>query len=292
MMIKKTLTIVYSSILLTYAQAQMPQDKDFDGVPDALDLCKETPFLNVVDENGCTTNILILPFETEGKNIITTLGYGFNTNEDLQSRATQKTTKLRVSYYQNTWSFTLQSGYYTDDLEEGFLDTIIRVQKRIRLQPKFALNIGAGLRLPTYHFNGNKIDGIFYSSLHYYPTETLSFFTGYNYTKIGDKPIGTIVVDGFEHQNDDDSDGTFEGVQDKHKFYLGSGYFFTDNFYINLVYSIERSKFIGEHNIQEVSSTIYYKINKNWFTTLFYKREPWDSDLHENLLFSIGYSIW
>jgi len=277
MMIKKVIPIIYIVFFILQIEASPMEDHDFDGVPNNLDKCQDTPFLNMVDKNGCTTNILILPFETEAKNIITTIGYGYSTNEDLMSRATQNNTKLRVSYYQNAWSFTLQGGYYTDGVESGTLDTILRVQKRIRLKTNFALNVGVGVRLPTYEHDGNKLDGLAYASLHYYPSSSLSFFGGYTFTKIGDTPI--VVAD-------------FEEIQNKHKYYLGTGYFFTDNFYINIVYSTERSKFVGEHYIQELSTTLYYKLNNHWFTTLYYKREPFDGDLHENLLFSIGYSIW
>ena len=295
MMIKKLVIIAYVGLFfIMHIQASPINDNDFDGVPDNLDKCQNTPFLNMVDKDGCTTNILILPFETEAKNIITTIGYGYSTNEDLMSRVTQNNTKLRVSYYQNTWSFTLQGGYYTDGVDRGSLDTVLRVQKRIRLKTNMALNLGAGLRLPTYDYDGNKHDILAYTSLHYYPTSSLSLFGGYNFTKIGDEAIGPIIIDGFTNQvaNDNDEGETFEGIQDKHRLYIGTGYFFADNFYINFVYSIEQSKFVGEHYIQELSSTLYYKFNKHWFATFYYKREPFDDDLHENLLFSVGYSIW
>jgi len=286
------MTTVSMALYMLTIQTQAMDDQDFDGVPDHLDECQDTPFLNMVDKNGCTTNILILPFETESKNIIATIGYGESTNEDLMSRSTQRNTKLRLSYYQNAWSFTLQSGYYDDGTKSGTLDTILRVQKRIRVNRQIALNVGLGLRLPTYQYDGNKLDGIAYASLYYYPTYSLSLFTGYNYTKIGDEPLGPIIVDGFVNQVVLDDEEGFQGIQDKHKFYLGVGYFFTDNFYANLIYSVERSKFIGEHHIQELSSTLYYRIDKHWFTTLYYKREPFDDDLHENILFSVGYSLW
>jgi len=289
MMIKQIQTILYIGMFFTYMQAANIEDQDFDGVPDSLDECANTPFLNVVNQKGCTTDILLLPFETDSKNFIATLGYGYSTNEDLMSRADQKNTKLKLSYYQNSWSFTLQSGYYSDGMDSGTLDTVLRVQKRILPHPKFAINLGAGVRLPTYNFEGNRVDGLAYASLHYYPTKSLSFFTGASFTKIGDDAVMPSVE---ELADSDNENATFRGLQDKYKFYIGSGYFFTDNFYVNIVYSEEQSKFVGEHHIQELASTLYYKINTNWFTTLYYKREPWDNDLHDNFLFSIGYSLW
>ena len=292
MMIKQLFLL--STILLTMGISEGIQDQDFDGVPDNIDKCKDTPFLNVVDKTGCTTTMLTLPFETEKESLTLTLGYGYSTNEDLINRDVQHNTKLKASYYRNNWSYTLQTGYYTHNTDDGTLDTIVRVQKRIKLDPKFVLSMGTGLRLPTYDFEGNKVDGLLYGSLHYYPTSSLSFFTGYNYTYIGDNEIPTITSE--TPSGDTDKDGNekepYEGLQNTHKFYIGTGYFFTDNFYINILYSDESSKFVSEHHIRAFSSSIYYKINKKWFTTLYYKREVLDEDLHDNLLFSIGYTLW
>jgi len=292
MMIKQLLIV--STILLTLGRAEGIQDKDLDGVPDNIDECQDTPFLNQVDKTGCTTSILTLPFETEKESLTMTLGYGFSTNEDLIDRESQHNTKLKISYYSNNWSYTLQTGYYTHNLHDGSLDTLVRVRKRIKLNPKFVLSLGTGLRLPTYDFEGNKMDGLLYGSLHYYPTSSLSFIAGYNYTYIGDDEIPTVISETFS--GDEDKDGNeeepYEGLRNTHKFYIGTGYFFTDNFYMNIIYSDESSKFVSEHHIRAFSSSIYYKIDEKWFATLYYKREVLDEDLHDNLLFSIGYTLW
>ena len=145
------------------------------------------------------------------------------------------------------------------------------------------------------------MDELLYTSLHYYPTSALSFFAGYNFTRIGDDEVdtvlsetpsgdknsnGTIETDGNEKKNN------YQGLQNKHKFYGGVGYFFTNDLYMNIIYSDERSKFVSEHNIRAFSSSLYYKINEKWFTTLYYKYEVLDEDRHDNLLFSVGYNLW
>lgn len=275
--------------------AETISDKDFDGVPDTLDLCPNTPFLREVDHTGCVTSILSLPDETEKESLVMTLGYGFNTNEDLKNREVQHNSRVKISYYLHSWAYALQTGYYTHKLDRGTLDTTLRVKKRIKLNPKLVLNVGAGLRLPSYEFKGNKIDEIFYTSLLYYPTSTLSFFTGYAYTHIGDDEISTILPE--TPSGETNSDGTpkevvTEKIQNTHKFYLGVGYFFTNNFYMNFTYSDEKNKFASEHRIKSVSSSIYYKIDEKWFSTLYYKQEVLDGDKHNNLLFTIGYTLW
>jgi len=299
MMIKQLL--ILSTILLTLGQAEEVQDQDFDGVPDRIDQCPNTPFLCEVDKTGCTTTILTLPFETEKENLSITLGYGFSSNEDLKNREIQHNSKVKISYYLNSWAYTLQTGYFSHNSDNGSLDTIVRIRKRIKLSPKYVLSVGAGLRLPSYDFDGNKIDELLYTSLHYYPTSTLSFFTGYSFTRIGDDEVNTVLSE--SPSGDKNSNGTIEkdgnekknsyqGLQNKHKFYGGVGYFFTDDFYMNIMYSDESSKFISEHHIRAFSSSLYYKVNEKWFTTLYYKYEVLDEDRHDNLLFSVGYNLW
>jgi len=282
-------------LLISSVFAEAISDKDFDGVPDTLDLCPNTPFLREVDSKGCITSILTLPDETEKESLLLTLSYGFSTNEDLINREIQHNSRVKISYYLDNWTYTLQTGYYTHNLDNGTLDTTVQVKKRIKLHPKLALNVGLGLRLPTYEFEGNKIDEILYTSVQYYPTSSLSFFTGYTFVRIGDDEIFTILPE--TPSGEINSDGTpkeevSSQIQNTHKFYVGTGYFFTNNFYMNFTYSEEKNKFVSEHRVKSVSSVIYYKINKKWFTTLYYKYEILDSDKHDNLLFSIGYTLW
>jgi len=286
--------LLLGGIFLTLAQAELNLDKDFDGVPDSIDQCKNTPFLHEVDKSGCTTSVLTLPFETEKESLTMILAYGFSTNEDLIDREIQHNTKAKISYYLNNWVYSLQAGYYTHADHDGTLDTIVRVRKRIKLDPKFTLSLGGGLRLPTHDFVGNKMDTLLYTSLHYYPTKYLSFFTGYSFTYIGDDEIPTVLPETPSGDKDIDGneDEPYEGLQNTHKFYAGTGYFFTDNLYMNIIYSDQSSKFVSEHRIRSLSSSLYYKINKKWFTTLYYKQEVLDEDLHNNLLFSVGYTLW
>ena len=281
--------------------AESISDQDFDGVPDAIDQCPNTPFLCEVDSTGCTTSILTLPFETEKESLTMTLGYGFSSNNDLKNREVQHNSRVKISYYRDNWAYTLQTGYYTHNLDDGTLDTTIRVRKRIKINPQFTLSVGAGLRLPTYDFDGNKMDELLYTSLHYYPTSTLSFFAGYNFTRIGDDEVPTVLPEtpsgdknsnGTTEKDGNEKKKTYEGLQNTNKFYLGGGYFFTENFYMNLTYSDESNKFVSEHHIKAFSSSLYYKINEKWFTTLYYKYEIFDEDKHDNLLFTVGYTLW
>lgn len=287
-MIKKTLLIL--SVLSAQGYADTNDDADFDGVPDYLDQCSETPFLSEVDKNGCTTSILTLPSETSKESLDVTLGYGYSTNEDLLTREEQRNTQVQINYYKNNWSYSLQTGYYSHNVHEGTSDTTVRIKKRIKLNSEFVLSLGGGLRLPTYDFEGNKLDVVSYNAIHYYPTSSLSIFAGYNYTFIGDDEVEPTLPKTASGKKN--KEYVYQGLQNIHKFYIGSGYFFTNDFYLNLLFSDESSKFVGEHRIREIHTSLYYKIDEKWFTTLSYSREVLDNDLHDNLMLRVGYHIW
>jgi hypothetical protein len=248
------------------------QDQDFDGVPDTIDKCMDTPFLNQVDETGCTTKVLRLPYETETNGLTIAMKVGYSTNDNLIGRENQRTTKVRLTYYHNAWSYTLRTGYYIHNQDRGAVDTTFRIKRRIKLSSKLNLSLGASVKLPTYDFTGNQTDYTLATSLSYYPTDSISIFAGAGHTFINDKQIVTPL-------------------QNTNYLYIGTGYFFTEKFYANISYNYAESKFTTEHPAYSLGSSIYYKLNKKWSTTLSYKRE-FDEDLHDSLNFTVNYKVW
>ena len=284
-------------ILNTLIQAQpITTDSDFDGVPDKHDKCPNTPFLNEVDASGCTVSVLTLPNETDKQDMTIALGYGYTTNKDLKNRERQDNVNLQLNYYNNNWNYALHTGYYKHQLHDGMLDTTLSVKKRIPFKKKWVLGLLAGVRLPTHDYKGNKVDYLFSITLHYYPTANLSLFTGYQYSYIGDEDERIETEESDENKyntgEQEEKEIKIEKIQNLHRFHLGIGYFITHNFYANLVYSEQKSKFESEHKSAILSSTLYYKIDEKWFTTLYYKREVIDEDLHDSFLFKVGYHIW
>ena len=282
--------ILLVGVLLTTAMfSQGLEDKDLDGVPDCKDECPNTPFLNEVNSKGCTVRTLLLPDETIGSESLTmSLGYGYSTNEDIVSREIQKNTNVELNYYKETWSYTLHTGYYTHNLHDGLLDTTLKVKKRFKINDQHILSFSAGLNLPTHNYTGNRTDIFLGTSIHAYPTASLSYFTGYRFTRIGDIPLPPstkILKDGTEVKES-------TSLENIHSFYVGAGYFFTETFYGSLTYKLEESKFKEEHNMVSFAASLYYKIDDKWFTTLYYKRQIADEDLHDNLIFKIGYHLW
>lgn len=269
-MTRKLLALLLLVHTATYAETMA--DQDFDGVPDSTDECPNTPFLNQVNAKGCTTTILRLPEETESESLTLALGHGFSINADLPGRERQNTSKIQLSYYYNDWSYSIRTGYYTHNEDSGILDTSIKIKKRIRLSDDLKLGLGAGVKLPTYDFAGNNTDFTLYSSLSYYPTSSLSVFTGFSHTFVYDDQIITPL-------------------QDTNSFYVGLGYFFQNDLYANISYAQTDSKFTDESAAQSIGTTLYYKINKKWFATVSYSHQL-DDTLRNALNLKIGYKIW
>jgi len=248
------------------------QDSDFDGVPDTQDNCPNTPFLNQVNSLGCTTSVLRLPDETDYDSMTMTFSSGYENNDDLPGTTQQYKNKFQVNYYRNDWSYSLRSSYRIGE-DEGFGDTTVKIRKRFRLSPEVRLNLGAGLKLPTYDFSGNNTDYKLYSSLYYYPTKSVSFFTGFNYTFIQDEEV-------------------IEKLQNRSNLYVGAGYFLRENLYVNIGYAYEKSKYVSEHPEHSLSGTLFYQITDSFFGTLYYKQDVLDEDLHEEFYFKLGYKFW
>ena len=257
---------------MTLGNANPNKDADMDGVPDILDQCIDTPFLDEVSANGCSVNTLIFPEERDNGSFDVSLGYGFNNDEDSFARGTQFVSKLQMSYYLNDWSYSLRTGYFTTDDTFGTQDTIIKIKRKFKLTKSLKIGVGAGVKLPTYDFTGNNTDYMLYASIIYYPKSALSIFSGVSHTFVNDDEI-------------------VNPIEDINAFYVGTGYFFTRDFYANISYSYAESKFIDNHPEKSIVSTIFYRIDEKWFSTLSYSHELED-ELHNSLNFKIGYSIW
>jgi len=267
-----TKILLLSLMLLTLSHAEIAKDQDMDGVPDDRDQCLDTPFLNEVNNKGCSTNTLIFPEERDSGSLDVSFGYGYSNDEELVDRDTQHTTKFQISYYLNNWSYSLRTGYFSTDDDNGMQDTTLKIKRKFKLTKFLKVGLGAAVKLPTYDFTGNKTDYTLYASVIYYPKSALSVFAGASHTFINDEEISTPL-------------------QDINTFYLGSGYFFTKDIYANIAYSYVQSKFTTNNAADSIISTLFYKINKKWFTILSYSHEIED-ELKNSASIKFGYSVW
>lgn len=266
--------LLFTLLCLLIIPAQAVEDNDMDGVPNAIDKCANTPFLAEVNAQGCATLSLVFPQEKASDSLDMSMSVGFSNNEDLMDRDTQYTSKLQANYYLNDWRYSLGVEYFGTDDISGFQDTILKVKRKFQVRKNLKISFGLGIKLPSYDFLGNKTDYALYTSVIYYPKSALSLFGGASYTFINDeKSIG----------------GALQNIS---TFYVGTGYFFNKDFYANIAYSNAQSKFVSNHNAQAINSTLFYKINKKWVSTLSYSHEIEDDDLHNALNFTLIYSVW
>ena len=270
MMINKLITLLLIGLTLPLMAFK---DHDFDGVADEEDACPNTPFLAHVSSNGCTVKILTLPSETESDSLQAVLGYGVINNEDLFGRDELKSSTLQINYYKDNWSYSASIGRYEYADNQGTLDSTLKVKKRFTLLPSLKLGVGGGIKLPTYDFQGNKIDYIVYGSLTYYPIKSLSLFTQFKHTFVEDEEVNARL-------------------QDSEYITGGLGYFMTRKFYVNAAYTEGRNKFASQHDIKSISSTLYYKFNKKWFALFSYNQEIEDEDAHDTYNLKVGYKVW
>ena len=272
-MMTMTKILLLAFTLITLSSAETTKDQDLDGVPDSVDQCKNTPFLDVVNQQGCSTRSLIFPEDQNNDGLDISFGYGISNNEDTLNREIQHTAKIQLIYYRDEWSYSVRTGYFQTDLQNGMQDTTLKIKRKFRLNESLKIRLSLGVKLPTYDFIGNQTDYTLYSSLTYYPISSLSLFSGVSHTFIND-----------EEETDP--------LQDINTFYAGSGYFFTQSLYANIAYSYAQSKFTANLPSRSIMSTLFYKINKKWFTTLSYSHQIEDDTLNNSLNIKFGYSIW
>ena len=127
-----TKTLLLSLALFTLSNAQSIQDQDMDGVPDNIDQCLNTPFLDEVNDKGCSTNTLLFPEESDSGSLDVSFGYAYSNNEELVDRDTQHTTKLQISYYLDNWSYSLRTGYFSASDDKGMQDTTLKIKRKFK----------------------------------------------------------------------------------------------------------------------------------------------------------------
>ena len=271
MMMTKLLFLGSTLTIFAYGESATI-DQDMDGVPDHIDQCLNTPFLNEVDHNGCSTSLLLSERKQRNDGLDISLGYGYSNNEDLLSRESQHTTKLQIHYMYDNWSTSLKTGYLNSDTDNGILDTTLKIKRKFQISSSVKVGFGIGFKFPTYDFVGNKTDYTLYGSTVYYPSSDVSLFAGVNHTFINDEEIITPL-------------------QDINAYYVGSGYFLNKSLYANLAYAYTESKFTTNQPDKSIMSTILYKINKKWFTSLSYSYQIGNT-LNNSLSVKFDYTVW
>jgi len=263
---------IFLAISVVFISAKNIKDYDMDGVPDSIDVCTHTPFFDKVDRDGCSTKRLILPEDKDNHNLDIILNYGLTHNDDSIDRENLYRTQIELNYYRNSWIYSLKTGYLESKSENDIDDTILNIKRQFQINQKIRLTTGIGLKAPTHDFKGNRVDFNLFENLNYYPTTNLSLFLGGIYGFVNDE-------------------SNTSSIGNQYSYYFGTGYFISKSLYANISYSSTKSKFIKQHIIHNLSTTIFYQINRKWFSSFSYSNEILDEDVHNSLDCKIGYSF-
>jgi len=267
--------VFYSTSLFAYS------DFDMDGVEDKDDRCPNTPFMELVDINGCTTEYLISPHHFD---LIVGVDYADSDYLTLNKTNTISST-LQIDYYYNNFSLQLSSAYYSTDgdnySDSGIYDTFIGGAYQFSLVNSLLLRVGIGAILPTYKsiYDNNNID--YTASLNLsYNIDKINLFGGYSYTIIGDDDLYLV----------DENNNSVEVIYNNTSaFSIGAGYYMNNKVYISGSYNCSNSIYDGVEDIKTASLYGYYSFSENWFSTLSYAYGISDSASQNYVSLKVGY---
>jgi len=222
-------------------------DADMDGVNDTIDRCLNTPIMNLVDKNGCSTKSLISPHHFD---II--IGSSYST----YNSSNTYTTSLQLDYFYKEFSLSLSSSYFTNassstnNDNNGMSDSYFGISYRVQPITNFSLSSSIGTLISTYNSTTNKDDYTASLNAIYY-IDKFRFLTSYKYTFIGDTSTST-------------------SFQNTNAYNIGVGYYFTHKLYISSSYKKSKSVYTNNVDIESISLYSSYSFNTHWFSTLSY----------------------
>jgi len=242
-----------------------------DGVEDKDDSCLYTPFMDIVDNTGCSIESLLPSYHFD---LIVGVSYS-DTDYNILSKIDTITTTLQLSYYYKKIILSLNSSYYNNKGDgynaSGMNDTYVGLEY-ILLDEELYMSLGGGVVLATYedYFGSNKIDYRVNLNLGY-TMENINFFTTFGHTFINDED----VIDELYYQ-------------DSNYFSLGAGYFFSHKLYASLSYNESDSIYTEVQKIRTASLYGFYSLSNRSFVNLTYAHGLSDSASDNYLALSFG----
>jgi len=271
---KKSLLFMILGLLSTTLFAF--SDADMDGVADSVDKCPNTPFMDLVDVNGCSIKSLKTQ---QHYDIIVGESYSDSDYVSLTKTDTFATT-LQVDYYYKNFSLQASSGYFTTNgdgySDSGMQDSYLGGAYNFKPLNALTLRIGAVAILPTYDssLNNNKTD--YSGSLNIsYSLGKVNLFGGYAYTMVND----TDYLDG--------NNSIY--YQNTNAYNVGVGVYATNKLYISLAYNNSNSIYKGIEDTQTASIYGYYSLTQHWFATLNYAYGISDTASKNYAAIRVGY---
>jgi hypothetical protein len=262
--------------LLSFLQIMLHayEDQDMDGVDDKDDKCLYTPFMELVDSDGCSTEVLLPPYKFS---LIAGLNYS-DTDYNTLSKTDTLTTSLEINYTYEDFIFSFSTSYYMNNSNihrtSGMNDTYLGVDYLTMLD-EFYVTVGSGLILPTYDsiYGTNKVDYTLNLNVGY-ALGNVNYFGVLGHTWIGD----TDVVDYVEYK-------------DTNYFSLGVGYLFSPKLYVSSSYNQSDSIYVGVGVISTASMYLFYEIDEELSVNLSYAYGLSDMASDNYLGLNLGYKF-
>lgn len=265
--------LLLSMVLGTMILFSQEIDSDIDGVIDSLDICPNTPFLTEVNAKGCAVSVILLPEDSKNDSWDININYGITNDLDMLNINKKHSVSIQTNYYREDWIYSVRmSGQYNNN-NYVIKDSILKVKKRFKFKEYLKVYIGGAVRLPSYNYLGNHTDYTLYLSSTYYPVDKVSIFVGVNYTFINDEPL-------------------IAPLKDITNFYIGGGYFYNKDLYMNISYTSTQAKFKSSKTDNAIMSTVYYQISDKWFTSITYSHELYEKNMDNSINIHLGYNIW
>jgi len=233
-------------------------DKDMDGVDDRFDKCLNTPFMVLVDKNGCIVKKLKVKNE---QNIDISIGYYHSKIDNLSS---QDAVTLNFVYTYNQYTFLLSSSRYKiDGVDSGFDDTTLGFF--YTFNGKIVSQFGGGVYLPTSDTSDNKTDYFIRAQFIYF-INSLDISFGYTKTFMNDKD--SVNTDSY---------------------LLSVGYSFSDSFYTSISYNSNGYIYDNSKKVDYLSLYFEYDFKNNFYISSTYSKGISSLASENTYSFNIGY---
>lgn len=250
-------TIFSLFICVLFLQADFIDD-DMDGVENSSDQCPNTPFMALVDKNGCITKKLEF---TPNKSLDISIGYYHAKIDDTYS---QNSKSINLIYNYDKYTFILNTSRYDiNQVGSGQDDTTIGAF--YTFDSYIYSQIGVGAYLPTSDTSDNKIDYFVRAKFLY--TKEL-FDTTFSYTKTFMKDVNTI---------------------DTNSYILSFGYSFSDKFYSSLSYSSSDSIYANSGKLDYLSLYLEYYFTDDIYLAATYSDGKTSDASDYSYSFDVGY---
>ena len=224
-------------------------DDDFDGVEDTQDRCLNTPFMDLVDNSGCSITSLVSEHNFD---VIAGLAYSSKDETTLQGEQTFYAT-LQMDYNFKNFNFYAIVSSYQNDYSSGLDDTLAGGAYTFNLFDYFSLSPGLTLFFPTYDsgLDNEEIDVATSLSFEVHYKDFL-LLGAYSYTFINDTDTADIKY------------------QNTSAYQLGIGYIATANMYMDIGFYKSSSIYQDVDDLQSVLFDMNYYIDDKYFVLLNY----------------------